>query len=88
MKILSIDAWADDERDWTWNNWHSIGDISKTEFESLKDEKAFRHWFKRNGYTRTANKRIVSIEDDQYNICLCNAKNGRPIYAIEYGREY
>jgi len=88
MKILSVDAWAEPEGGWTWNNWFDIGSISKEEFETLKTDKEFRLWFKRNGYTTTANKRKVSIDDDQYNVCLCDAKDGRPLYAIEYGPEY
>ena len=88
MKVLSIDAWWDGEGGYTWNNWWKVGEISKEEFESLKTEKDYRLWFKRNGYTTTANKRKVSIDDDQYNIVLSDAKTGRPLYAIEYGNEY
>jgi len=88
MKILSIDAWAEPEGGWNWNQWYHVGDISNEEFESLKTDKDFRLWFKRAGYTTTANKRKVGIEDDQYNICLCDRSDGRPLYAIEYGPEY
>jgi len=88
MKVLSIDAWSEPEGGWNWNQWFHVGDISKEEFETLKTEKEYRLWFKRNGYTVTASKRKVSIEDDQYNVCLCDAKDGRPLYAIEYGPEY
>ena len=88
MKVLSIDAWGNEEGGWDWNNWFKIGEISKEEFEALKNDKDFRLWFKRNGYTTTANKRQVTIDDDQYNIVLCDAEDGRPLYAIEYGPEY
>ena len=88
MRVLSIDAWAECEGGWTWNNWWSIGEISKEEFEGLKTDNDYRLWFKRNGFTTTASKRKVNIDDDQYNVCLCDAKNGRPLYAIEYGPEY
>lgn len=89
MKILSIDAWAgDEEGNWDWNNWFDVGDITKEEFEKLKTDKDFRLWFKNAGYTTTANKRKVFIDDDYYNIVLCDARDSRPLYAIEYGPEY
>jgi hypothetical protein len=89
MKILSIDAWAGYEpKTWDWNNWFKVGEISKEEFETLKTEKDYRFWFRNNGYTNTANKKKVTIDDDQYNIVVCNAKTLRPLFAIEYGPEY
>lgn len=89
MKILSIDAWAGYEpKTWDWNNWYTVGEISKEEFESLQTDKDYRLWFKHNGYTTTADKEKVSIEDDQYNIVVCDAKTLRPLFAIEYGPEY
>ena len=88
MKILSVDAQAEGEGNWTWNQWYKVVEIDKAEFESLKTEKEYRLWFKRNGYTTTASKRKVAIDDDQYNIVLCDASDMRPLYAIEYGPEY
>lgn len=89
MKVLSIDAWGGDEpKTWDWNNWFTVGEISKEEFETLETDKDFRLWFKRNGYTTTASKKKVTIEDDQHNVCLCDAKTLMPLFAIEYGPEY
>lgn len=89
MKILSVDAWAEPEGGWTWNAWYTIGEISKKELETTSQtDKNLRLLFKRLGYTTTADKRKVAICDDQYNIVLCDAKDGRPLYAIEYGPEY
>lgn len=85
MKILSIDAWAEPEGGWTWNDWSQIGTITKEEFEAIE---SYLKWFKDNGYTTTTDKRKVAIDDDQYNIVLCDAKDMRPLYAIEYGPEY
>jgi len=88
MKILSIDAWGNEEGGYDWNNWHHAGGISTDDFEALKTDKQYRLYFKRSGFTNTASKRLVSIDDDQYNIILCDAADGRPLYAIEYGPEY
>ena len=75
----------------TWDgsvNWFNVGEISKEEFETLKTDKEYRLWFRNNGYTTTANKKKVTIDDDQYNIVVCDAKTLRPLFAIEYGPEY
>ena len=88
MKVLSIDAWGNEDGTWEWNNWHTVGNITKDDFESLKTDKDYRHWLKRNGYINTTNARKCTIEDDQYNIVICDAKDMRPIFAIEYGPEY
>jgi len=85
MKVLSIDAWAEPEGGWTWNQWYKVGDISKEDFEKLKTERDFRLWFKREGYVVTASKKRVAIEDDQYNVVLVDARSGMPLFAIEYG---
>ena len=87
MKVLSIDAWADGDS-WTWNNWFTVGEISKEDFENLKTDQDYASWFYDNRYTTTDSLIIVSIDDDQYNVVVCDAKNSRPLFAIEYGPEY
>jgi hypothetical protein len=87
MKVLSIDAWNDGEG-WSWNNWYHVGTISKVDFEALKTDKAVALWFYDNGYTTSSDMRSISIEDDQYNIVICEKKGGMPLFAIEYGPEY
>ena len=27
VNVLSIDAWADGEDGWAWNNWHKVGTV-------------------------------------------------------------
>ena len=88
MKILSIDAWAEPEGGWTWNQWFHVGDIDKADFEALKTDKQTAVWFHENGFTTNADMRSITIDDDQYNVCICEKKSGRPIFAIEYGPEY
>ena len=87
MKVLSIDAWAEGES-WNWNNWFTVGEISKEDFEKLKTDQDYASWFYAEGYTTTESLIIVSVEDDQYNVVVCDAKNSRPLFAIEYGPEY
>ena len=88
MKVLSIDAWGNKEGGYEWNNWFTVGEISKEEFEKLKTDKDFRLWFKRNGYTTNAIARQSFVDDDLYNIVIGYKKTGRPLFAIEYGKEY
>lgn len=88
MKVLSIDAWGNKKEGYDWNNWYTVGNIDKADFEKLKTDKDFRLWFKHNGYTTNAIARHSIIEDDQYNIIICDAKTHCPLFAIEYGAEY
>ena len=89
MKVLSIDAWAGEEEGmWDWNNWFTVGEISKADFEKLETDQDYASWFYDEGYTATDSLIIVSIEDDQYNVVVCDAENNRPLVAIEYGPEY
>ena len=89
MKILSIDAWSDCEpKTWQWNNWFHVGDIDKTEFETLKTDKQIATWFMENGFTTNDDMRKIVIDDDQHNIVICEKKTLMPVFAIEYGPEY
>lgn len=89
MKILSIDAWAGDEpKTWEWNNWHNVGEIYKEDFEKLETDKQIATWFMENGYTTMDDMRQITIEDDQYNVVICEKKTGMPLFCIEYGNSY
>lgn len=87
MKILSIDAWRDGDG-WTWNDWFTVGDITKEEFETLKTNRQIIRYFRAEGYIGDKSKGLVGVDDDQYNIVITVRKNNRPLYAIEYGPEY
>ena len=88
MKILSIDAWGNEEEGYEWNAWFDIGNITKEEFETLKSDEDFIEFFCQGGYINEDSKTKVLVEDDQYNIVLKVADDLRPLYAIEYGNEY
>ena len=87
MKVLSIDAWAEGES-WTWNNSFTVGEISKEDFEKLETDQDYSTWFHENGFTASDDLTLCSIDDDQYNVVVCDADNNRPLFAIEYGPEY
>ena len=86
MKILSIDAWGNEEEGYEWNAWFDIGNITKEEFETLRSDEDFVNFFYQAGYINIETR--VVIEDDQYNIVVMAAEDLRPLYAIEYGNEY
>jgi len=87
MNILSIDAWKN-EGGWDWNQWYKVGTISKEDLEKLDTNRKILKWFRDEGYLLETSKGKCSIEDDQYNIVVCDRSNGRPLYSIEYGSEY
>lgn len=87
MKILSIDAWGNRKDGYEWNAWYIVGEIDKVVFETLDTDKKIAVWMHENGYTTTADMRKILIEDDQYNVVLCDKKTRQPIFAIEYGPE-
>jgi len=88
MRVLSIDAWGNKKDGYEWNAWYTVGEVTKADFEALKTDKQVATWFKENGYTTSNDMRQIIIEDDQYNVVICEKKTGRPIFAIEYGPEY
>jgi len=83
MKILSIDAWAEPEGGWTWNNWFKVGEISKEEFEKLDTNRKILKWF-RQEYLSDKSIGKCGVEDDGYNTIITERKNGRPLYAVEH----
>jgi len=87
MKILSIDAWRDGNS-WTWNQWYNVGTITKEELKALNSNRKILKYFRDNGYLSSLSTGKCSVEDDQYNVVICERSNGRPLFAIEYGPEY
>ena len=91
FKVLSIDAWADgdgDESSWSWNQWFNTGDFFEENIEGpLTEDSALRFFFLSLGYKGPYHKfrALYYIDDDQYNLILCDKKDDRPLYAIEYG---
>ena len=87
LNILSIDAWAE-PGGWTWNNWFKIGTISKEDFEKLKTTRKVLKYMRDEGYLTDNSIGKCTVEDDQYNIVVCERSNWRPLIAIEYGPAY
>lgn len=88
MQVLSIDAWGNKKDGYEWNNLFNVGTIEKADFEALKTDKQIAQWFYDNGFTTSSDMRQIVIEDDQYNIVICEKRSGQPLFAIEYGPEY
>ena len=87
LNILSIDAWAEPVG-WTWNNWFKVGTISKEDFEKLNTTRKVLKYMRGEGYLTGNSIGKCTVEDDEYNVVVCDRKNFRPLYAIEYGPVY
>jgi hypothetical protein len=88
MRILTIDAWREDNG-YVWNNWFKIGEISKADFEKLNTNRKLIRYMRDNGYLGENSHGLISVDDDdQYNTIFCERSNGRPLFVIEYGPEY
>lgn len=88
FKVLSIDAWAEMENSWTWNNWHKVDEYCEDENGELNEDNALKFFFLSLGYRGPFHKfsALYSIEDDNYNLVLVDNKNNfMPLYAIQYG---
>ena len=89
MKILSIDAWGNAEDGFEWNNWFHVGDIDRATFETLDTDAKTIAYMQSEGYLGPlASVTTVELDDDQYNVVVCDASTHEPLFAIEYGVEY
>lgn len=86
LRILSIDA-GKEQNSWIWNNWYKVGTISKQEFEKLNTNIKLCRYMRDQDYLSKHSKGKIMIDDDQYNIVFCE-RNGKPLFAIEYGNAY
>ena len=83
VNVLSIDAWADGECGWHWNNWFKVGTVDvETLPESDSDLLA---WFVTHGFVNDKALTECEIDDDQYNYLIRVKESGEPLFAIEYG---
>lgn len=92
MNVLSIDAWRYDGG-WTWNMWHKVGTVERTDFETLtaggaKSNRRVIRFFREHGYLSEGSKGKVAIEDDGYNVVVIDKGTREPLFAIEYGPHY
>lgn len=84
VSILSLDVWGNAEDGFEWNDWHKIGEIPLAILD--KPESEILAWLVAEDFLTTTDPSLVSVEDDQYNILICDAKDGdRPIFALAYG---
>lgn len=88
MKVLSIDAWAEGSRDWSWNAWYTVGTIWKKEFETLETNRQILKWFRVSGYTTQMSVGKLTVDDDGYNKVVVLSTTRQPLFAIEYGPHY
>ena len=88
LKVLSIDAWKNYEG-WECNQWYKVATIEKIDFEKIeKSTRKVLNWFRKNELLSDYSKGRVYIEDDGYNIVVCDKNNNCPLFAIEYGPVY
>lgn len=79
-KILSIDAWGNENEGYEWNNWFNVGEITLP-LNPSNDQ--ILNCAKNAGYITQIEG--GDIEDDQYNYVIVDKNSREPIFAIEYG---
>ena len=84
--VLSIDAWAEGEDSWTWNQWYTCAE--KCPAELLTDDAALIAWFISEGFLHSRAAGNVYIDDDQYNKVVCESATHMPLFAVEYGSSF
>lgn len=83
INILSIDAWADGEDGWTWNQWHKVGSCPLSTCDlPPADIIAFMI---AEGYLQDGVESRVAVDDDQHNMVIVDAETREPLFALEYG---
>lgn len=83
INILSIDAWADGEDGWTWNQWHKVGSCPLTTCD-LPPADIIAYMIA-EGYLGETAVGKVEVDDDQYNMVIVDADTREPLFALEYG---
>jgi len=79
-KVLSIDAWGNVDEGYEWNNWFNAGSI---EIDINSSELTIMQTMFDAGYITDSNGGYVN--DDQYNLVICDKQTDEPLFAIEYG---
>ena len=75
-EILQVEAWADGDGGWTYNNAFRLGTMKTA---AKKPEKAFRRWLSRKG---VCFKKYATIAvDDGYVLEIQDRKTGEPLFA-------
>lgn len=84
VSVLSLDVWGNAEDGFDWNNWYKVGQ-APIEVCNRKPAEIIE-WMIEEGYCTEAARDGAEIEDDQYNVLICDKSDGnRPLFAIVYG---
>ena len=80
--VLSIDAWAEPDGGWTWNQWFNVGNI---DLDLDAEDRQIIQAMVNAGYLTSAALESAVVEDDDYNIVILDKETREPVFAIEYG---
>lgn len=83
VSILSIDAWADGEDGWNWNMWTKVGSVDVGMCDM--PEADILAYMVAEGYLKPKALECCYVEDDQYNMVVCDKETHEPLYALAYG---
>ena len=81
--LLSIDAWRY-ENGWSWNNWYTLEENIFIP-EGLGNRELIRFFRENLNVLSDYSKGRVEIDDDGYNIVVCNRNTHEPLFALCYG---
>lgn len=79
-KVLSIEAWGNKEEGYDWNNWFNVGTV---DIDLETDDQSIMQAMLDAGYITNTHGGYVN--DDQYNLVICDKETHEPLFAIEYG---
>jgi len=80
-KVLSIDAWGNEDEGYDWNRWFDAGTI---DLVSIDDNDLVLNEMHHQGFIRSVEG--FDIEDDQYNLVIVDKATREPLFAVEYGQ--
>jgi hypothetical protein len=79
--VLSIDAWAEPDGGWTWNQWFNVGSI---DLDLDAEDRQIIQAMVNAGYLTQQGLDVCDVEDDDYNIVIVDRETREPVFAIEY----
>ena len=82
-RLLSVDAWREADRTWTWNSWLSRGFVPLAWCDLPR--RALLAKLRERGDIPPASRFRVAVEDDGYNVVIVARGTREPLIAIEYG---
>lgn len=83
--ILSIDAWAERESGWTWNDHYKVGTIDLEILKTLNTNRKLLAYMRTEGYLSSSSQGKVRISDNPYDgvfIEFQDRSSGEPLFAI------